>query len=252
MKSIGGIAAVALFSLAMPALAQAEEVDVKTAYFKYGAIKYFRGKAENVELGSYGQKKEPITSTNYLAVQSRITADNLKAYANPRTVTKVTVDWSKYSKTDVEAGVSLKYFVYNGSTSVSGSYEKFKSAKLKLVKIVIDEGPMITTLNHAGTARDYMKQEGGDARVVAEVWVAMDAQLAEHFVNSTVFELSGGGSAEAIKVTGKLQVGSTGSGSQTITISKGTTFAYLLMKVKEWNSGKTQIVDLEDDMSGLN
>jgi hypothetical protein len=40
-------------------------------------------------------------------------------------------------------------------------------------------------------------------------------------------------------------------GTQTITISKGTTFAYLLFKVKDWNSGKTQILDLEDDSVGL-
>jgi hypothetical protein len=29
--------------------------------------------------------------------------------------------------------------------------------------------------------------------------------------------------------------------------TKGTTFAYLLFKVKDWNSGKTQIQELEDD-----
>ena len=40
-------------------------------------------------------------------------------------------------------------------------------------------------------------------------------------------------------------------GTQTITISKGSTFAYLLFKVKDWNSGKTQIEDLEDDTVGL-
>jgi hypothetical protein len=39
-------------------------------------------------------------------------------------------------------------------------------------------------------------------------------------------------------------------GSQTVTLSKGTTFAYKLHKVKDWNKGKTQIENLEADYKG--
>jgi hypothetical protein len=41
-------------------------------------------------------------------------------------------------------------------------------------------------------------------------------------------------------------------GSQTVAISAGMTFAYLLHKVKEWNKGKTQIENMEDDRKGMN
>ena len=41
-------------------------------------------------------------------------------------------------------------------------------------------------------------------------------------------------------------------GSQTAAISAGTTFAYLLHKVKEWNKGKNQIENMEDDRKGMN
>jgi hypothetical protein len=41
-------------------------------------------------------------------------------------------------------------------------------------------------------------------------------------------------------------------GSQTVAISGGMTFAYLLHKVKEWNKGKTQIENMEDDRKGMN
>jgi hypothetical protein len=41
-------------------------------------------------------------------------------------------------------------------------------------------------------------------------------------------------------------------GSQTVAISAGMTFAHLLHKVKEWNKGKTQIENMEDDRKGMN
>jgi hypothetical protein len=40
-------------------------------------------------------------------------------------------------------------------------------------------------------------------------------------------------------------------GSQTVNVSKGTTFAYELYKVKDWDQGKKQILDMEDDYKGL-
>ena len=40
-------------------------------------------------------------------------------------------------------------------------------------------------------------------------------------------------------------------GSQTVRLSKGTTFAYKLHKVKDWNKGKTRIEDMEADYKGF-
>jgi hypothetical protein len=75
----------------------------------------------------------------------------------------------------------------------------------------------------------------------------MEAKLAEHFQTSGSISVSGtvGGVSADITASGGSQ------GSQTISISKGSTFAYLLFKVKKWNSGKTRIEDLEDDSVGL-
>jgi len=251
MRSIGGFVAAAVLAMALPRVAAADEVEIKDSYFKYGGVRYFRGKAENIEIGSYGQKKEPLTSTNYLAVEAKIASENLASYSKAHTVTKVAIDWAKYNKTDVSTSFGFKYFTMGAKTALTGSYEQFKSAKLQLVKIVIDEGPMKTTINKSNGVRNFLKDEGGDGRVVIEVWVAMEAQLASHFSNSTVFSLSGK-AGSALEITGKLTASSTGSGAQTITISKGTTFAYLLEKVKDWNKDKTQVLDMEDDQQSVN
>ena len=40
-------------------------------------------------------------------------------------------------------------------------------------------------------------------------------------------------------------------GTQTITLSAGTTFAYKLHKVKDWNQGKTKIENMEADYKGM-
>jgi hypothetical protein len=76
----------------------------------------------------------------------------------------------------------------------------------------------------------------------------MKGELAEHFATS-------GGIDASVSSTGAdLELTATGGthGSQTVVISAGTTFAYLLHKVKKWNNGKTQIEDMEDDSAGMN
>jgi hypothetical protein len=221
------------------------EVNVTSSSFKYGTISYFRAKAENVEMGSYGEKKTPFGSAAYLSVQNKVKSEYLDGRV--RFATRCEIDWSKQSQVAVEAN-DISYFALNLKGALSGSYSKAKSASLDLVKFVIDEGPLKTMLNtDASGARNYLRDEGGDGRIVAEIWVVMEAKLAEHFQTSGSISVSGtvNGVSADITASGGSQ------GTQTITIAKGTTFAYLLFKVKSWNSDKTRVEDLEDDTVGL-
>lgn len=224
----------------VPAVA-GKDVKVTSAAFKYDAIRYFRGKAENVNLGSYGQKKTPIGKTNYLAVQDDIGKVQI-AKVKVKISGPYSVDWSKFSNTDINAGI--KYLDAAGAT---GSFNRnaAKSANLKLVKFSIDEGQLKKLLNkHAGAARKYLKKEGGDGRVVSEVWVAMEATLASQVTNGG--SVTGTAGADGLKVT----VGASGSSTSqsSVTIPPNTTFAYLLHKVKKWK--KDNVDNLEDDQHG--
>jgi len=133
--------------------------------------------------------------------------------------------------------------------AVSGSYEHAKSAKLELVKFGINEGPLTTMLNRdADGARQSLADEGADGRIVSEIWVLMKGELAEHFATSGTLNASVGAAGGELELTAK----GGKYGSQTVVIAPGTTFAYLLYKVKKWNKDKTQIEDMEDDSKGMN
>lgn len=223
--------------------AAASETRITKHFFEYNTIKYFRGKAENVQLGSYGVKKDPIGADAYLLIQNKIKTAYLTGHV--KQIAPVTIDWAKQSKLDLEASF-FAFFSPGSKLAVEGSYEKAKSAKLKLVKFWIDMGPLETILNtEASGARNYLAEEGNDGRVVGEIWVAMEGSLAEHFEASAgiIFQ-EGESGIEVVAKGGAL-------GAQTITLGANSTFAYMLFKVKEWNKEKTKVLVLEDDKKGL-
>lgn len=232
--------------LIVAAQAQAATVTIKDSHFTYGGISYFRCNAEEVKLGSYGQKKSPVLKCNYLEVENTITSSHLPTY-----VTKTgpyAITWENYNKTDVACSdCSLKYFGISASVAISGSYDSFKSADVQLIKFSISNGNMETLLNnYASTARSSLKSEGSDGRVVQQIWVAMSADLAAQFSSATSLSLktdNGDLDITANHSSGK---------SYTISLAPGTTFAYLMAKVSDWNSGKTKINDLEDDQWSTN
>lgn len=232
--------------------AHAGEVTIKPGHFKFGGVKYFRGKAENVRLGSFGEKKTPITGINYLSIEHTLTGSNV-AKLRPRVATVASINWAKYSRRDVEIGGSLRYFKRGGSAAVTGSHASARKANLKLVKIIVNEGPLKNVLNStASNTRKYLKKEGRDGRIVHEVWVVMEAQLANHFASAGSLSVRASGSSGGVQLRARAKVSARRYKTESITISAGTTFAYMLMKVKKWNRGKSRILDMEDDNWGLN
>lgn len=226
------------------------EAKVTKHYLKIGSTKYFRGKAENVELCSFGEKKDPIGANAYLAVQANVKREYL--VGKVKEVPPVTVDWDRATKADVETNGLVKYFGLNAKAAMSASYEKVKSGHLVLTKFFINEGPLTTMLNQdAGGARKYLAEEGADGRIVSEVWVAMEAELAESFKTAASISTSASGAVGNGSAALEITANGGAQGSQTISLSPGTSFAYMLHKVKKWNKGKTRIEDMEDDRKGM-
>lgn len=213
-------------------------------YFEYGSQKYFRGNAHLLEICSYGQKKDPIGSESYIDPQNKVKREHLVGR-----VTKgmtVGIDWNQTTQAQVEVNGTVKVFGIGINLATSYAYSKVKSANVKLYNLFINEGPLKTMLNtDADGARNFMADEGDDARIVSEVWVVMEATLATHFDTST--SISAAVSGVNLNLTAK---GGT-SGTQTITLSAGSVFAYKSHKVKDWNSGKTSIEDMEADYYGM-
>lgn len=213
--------------------------------FEFGSVKYFRDNAHNVEMGSFGEKKDPVGAKAQLDVEDKVMSTILDSRVKYNTTT--TINWNEVSKADLETGASLKFFGIGGDTAQSFGYEKGKDAKLELINFAIDEGPLKDMLNNdAGAARIFLANEGNAARIVSEVWIVVEAELSEHFrtYGSTSTSVHAAGNSLSITASGGKQ------GSQTVTLSKGTTFAYKLHKVKDWNKGKTRIEDMESDNKG--
>ena len=131
--------------------------------------------------------------------------------------------------------------------ALSFDYSKAKSAKLELINLSIDEIPLIRVLNDAPVARDFLAKEGSDGRVVSEYWIVVEAALAEAFEAS-------GSAGIAVKAFGNqanLTIGGGKHGSQTVTMSPGTTFAYKLHKVSQWSKGKESVEAVEAAYKGM-
>lgn len=211
-------------------------------YFEYGSHKYFRGNAHILQIGSYGEKKDPAGAKSYIDPENKVNSDFLAVRVIKGT--SISVDWSQTNQTTFGINGALKFFGKDGKLNTNGSYEKVKSAKLKLINFYMDETPLKLMLNKdAGAAKAFMADEGNDARIVSEVWVAMEAELAEKIDNSTSGSLSITGDEFGLQV----KISHSKSGSTSITLSPGTTFAYKSHKVKNWTDHKTQIDNLEAD-----
>jgi hypothetical protein len=217
-------------------------IEIKDNYFKApDGNRYFRRNAPAVSVGSYGEKKQPATQANYLEVYSHIIYGLLNGKI--KRLKSVEVDWAHQSKADVEAYVEL-YFIANGTAKFT--HEKAIEGHLKLIRFLIEQADLENLLNKdADKARGKLKEEGNDARVCSSIWVVMSGDLAEQFDTSVSLEVSG--SADVLSMTAK--GGATWSGSEKITFSSGTVFAYGLHKVKKWNGDK--IEEMEDDWQSL-
>lgn len=223
------------------------ETKITENYFEFGNQKYFRGNANMLQTATFGQKKDPIGAKASLDPYGQVNADYLADRVTSGAI--VTIDWSQTSKVAVEVNGLLQYFGLNGKIETNVSYEKVKTANLRLANFFMNEGPLKKMLNtDADAARKYLSDEGNDGRIVSEIWVGMEVELAEHFSTYGSGKLSvKKGNAGAVKIT----VDGGKYGSQSISISPGTVFAYKLHKVKKWNKDKTQIEDLEADYKGM-
>ena len=221
-------------------------VAVKENHLTFGGVSYFRGQAEEVELGSIGEIRRPITKQNYLEVKDRIPIAKIDV-ANAAVVE---IDFTKTSKSVFNAmvsaivkGVPVKF---NGDTT----FDKLRSGSLKLVKFSVANNKMIKAANNSPQKLKYLIEWGNDARIAHQAFFVVEASLANQIGNNTTVDLSAGVKGLEAKVGGS----GTGSSTTTVQISKGTCFAYLLAKI-DWDAkqkkNQTKIVDLNDDQWGL-
>lgn len=239
MKSVA-VSFLFLLSLATAPLA-AQQAVIKDNHLKFNGKSYFKAGAESVELGSYGEKKSPLTKANYLEVQGHIPHDKLKV----RTATVVDIDFKNSSEKDFKAGVVAGAV----GGSLDTAWKRLDKGELKLVKFEVEPVDMKNAINDSPAARDNLDKYGNDARVCHQIFVVLEATVATKITNST--SLSAAGTNGALTVTAKATAKN--EKDTVVTLSKGTTYAYLLVKI-DWDKkdGKKVVEKLTDDQFSLN
>jgi hypothetical protein len=215
---------------------------VKDNHLNFNGVNYFRGHAEEVELGSYGEKRTPLTKMNYLEIKGRVPVPNMAK----ATSTIVDIDESKLSKNDLKGG--FKAIIKGVPVKVDGeaAFIKLTRNELKLVKFSVLNNDMKAALNKSPAALNDLRNYGKDARVAHQIFVVMEAKLATKYDNDVSVDLTVG--KGPIKAT--LSGSHAAIGETTVEISAETTFAYLLLNI-DWNKDKTKVEDLDDDQWSL-
>lgn len=220
-----------------------KNVVVKENHLTFGGVSYFRAHAEEVEIGSIGEVRKPMAGQNYLEVKDRIPVPKEHIIE----VTVVEIDFKSTSKTDLGLGATA--LVDGVPVKLSGdlAFDKLRSGELKLVKFSIPGNVMKRVANDSPEKLRDLRSWGKNARIAHQVFIVMDASLANGFDNSFGVEVSAGVDG----LEGKLGVGGTYSGTTKVKISKDTCFAYLMLKIT-WEKGQREpnISDLNDDQWG--
>jgi hypothetical protein len=232
-------ALVTAFLLAGTALAQGAVI--KDNHLKFNGKSYFRAGSESVELGSYGEKKTPIAKANYLEVQGHVARPKLEV----RTATIVDIDFKQSTEKDFKANVLAGAV----GGSVDTAYKRLDKGELKLVKFEVELVDMKKALNDSPIVRDNLDKYGGDARVCHQIFVVLEASIATKISSSTSLAVAGTTGGLTVTAKGKTK----DEKDTTVTLSKGTTFAYLLAKM-DWDkkNGDKVVEKLTDDQFSMN
>lgn len=243
MKIVRSFAAALALVVGMSAAA-ADTVKIKNSHLVYTGKSYFRASGEDVVIGAYGEKRTPVGKPNYLE-RKAVLPDAALAKLKIIQATVVDIDQIAASKTEIEAQLSGRQVVNTGGKI---TYEALRDSKLKLVKLTVDSDHLRRdVLNNAPVVLENLKNWGANARIAHQIFVVMEASLAEQFTKGGSFNVSA--TNGAVTVTAQGQTSTTRTTS--ITLKPGTTFAYLLLKCT-WDKDKKKLADCNDDQHGLN
>ena len=217
------------------------DIVIKDNHLQFDGIKFFRGNANNVQLGSAGEKKTPSTQENYLMVEENIPVKKMDV----NKVTVLALNGARLSGADVDASLDIDGV---GTLSAEAVATRLKEQTLKLVKIDVLPREIVGAANDSPRVLDALIRSGRGGRIAHQVITVMEAATAETVRRGVSFSLEPTDGGPSLKV----RLGSTDVTN--VRINSGATFAYLLLKPK-WDANQQKnwkkIEDWEDDQWSL-
>ena len=200
--------------------------------------KYYLAAAENMRLGSFGNKRYvPFTSV-YLDEQGLVPMEDIPV----ESPTLVSIDFRKSQGIDAEGEVPFK--VAEGQAGLT--FEQMKQGKVVLLKLLVRSEVLRKAINE-NEALIGQFQTLLAPRLVNQVFVIAEASFARSFTNSVRFSATVSNGLQTISGGGG---GTTGGEESLLSISQGTIFAYGLLRPIFDKAGKA-IVRFETDQLGL-
>lgn len=213
---------------------------VKNRFFEHDGVHYFRGKASTVFLGSYGRKRTILGRPNFLDPDGHL---QIKDADQMKPVLTLKADTITFEEIDASA----KFKIIGRDANADATVETLKQQKSELVLVLfsMELGEIKKLVNADDEARDLLDDNQGLGRVAHEIWVVMTANQATEFSKAARISATVKESGIDISGTG----GGTTSGKTEITLSEGSTFAYLLARPIRRNNQITAFVS--DQQGGI-
>jgi hypothetical protein len=197
------------------------DATVSVGHFHLNGIDYFRSHASSVQLGDVGEKQMPGDREPHLAVRASLAREALWIDA----ATQIGLHGVGVSGSDIGASLAIPGV---GRLSAGSVARQLEDQALCLVRLGAAPQAMVEAANRAPEVLAELIRAGSHGRLVHQVLVILEMTTALNFTRATRFESTG--SRESWAVT------AIASGSRTVvTLTPGTTFAYLLLK-PTWNA----------------
>jgi hypothetical protein len=217
------------------------QIKFAKSYLQVENVRYFTTGASSVELGSWGQKKQPVTQPNYLMVMDRVPAGKLKI----RKSLALTIDSTTLTEANLGAGLTVPGL---GPLKAGVAVDKLKREELRLVLLEVLPADMADAVNESPKVIEGFREVGNDGRLVHKVIVVLDSKTTD------AFKVAGSVSAEVEDGNFKIRLSGSTGGITTVSFENAT-LAYLLLKPR-WDANQkknwTRMVGSEDDRQSLN
>lgn len=213
-------------------------------HLRVQGMNFFTKNASSIELGSWGEKKDPLTQANYLLLEGRVPAGKLKI----RKSLDLRIDSATLTEANLGAGLTVPGM---GKLNAGLAADRLRTEQVRLVKLEVLPADLVDAANASPKVIEGFQRVGNDARLVHQIIVALDAKTADLFERSA--SLTAEVKNDKFSVTAGAGVGS--SGGTTVSLENATV-GYYLLKITKWDANQkknwSRMLDWDDDGWSLN
>ena len=214
---------------------------VKKNYIRYNAYRYYKGRAQSIELGDWGDKKTPATRANYLDQKG-----SFAGLIKDVSISSFKLSQKETNKINLVGSFSMAIFGLDGDDF----YQQAMAGTWEFVEIHLrNEARFLRELNRRRARLEILKHKDS-YRIVDSIIVVMKAREVRKLRGGHTGAFKGGWNGMSLTVDSKTRAGR----ATTMEIDPNTVYAYGLKKLK-WDATRkarrSQIVDLKDDPHGL-